>query len=101
MTASICADAGGGDQNPSERGVIGEGEHRPGFLHFPKKPFVANGARCDLSTAQVLVHACVRHFWGRPESTRSGRWSMIAVGQVGWGVGASDARKPEARALLN
>src|SRR5262249_47457853 len=25
------------------------------FLHFPKKLFVANSARCDLSTAQVLA----------------------------------------------
>src|SRR5262249_45522920 len=34
---------------------------------FRKKPFVAKAAGCDLSTAQVLGHACVRHFWGRPE----------------------------------
>src|SRR5262249_43180116 len=25
-------------------------------LHFPKKPFVAKAARCDLSTVQALVH---------------------------------------------
>ena len=39
----------------------------PFFLHFPKKPFVAKAARCDLSTVQVLERACVRRFWGRPE----------------------------------
>src|SRR5262249_24420376 len=38
----------------------------PFFLHFPKKLFVAKGARCDLSTAQVLERACLRHFWGGP-----------------------------------
>jgi hypothetical protein len=38
-----------------------------GFLHFPKKPFVANRAGCGRLTAQVIAHACVRHFWGRPE----------------------------------
>src|SRR5260370_32043490 len=27
-----------------------------GFLHFPKKPFVAKAAGCDLSTVQVVVH---------------------------------------------
>ena len=42
---------------------------RPGLLHFPKKPFVAKAARCELSTAQVLVNACVRHFWGGPYPT--------------------------------
>jgi len=53
---------GGGDHQASKRGVIGEGEHRPGFLHFPKKPFVAKAARCDLSTVQVLVHICRVYF---------------------------------------
>ena len=40
---------------------------RPGFLHFPKKPFALKAARCDLSTVQVLARTCVRHFWGKPE----------------------------------
>jgi hypothetical protein len=55
-------DCGGGDHQASKRGGIGKGEHRPGFLHFPKKLFVAKVARCDLSTAQVVVHICRMHF---------------------------------------
>jgi hypothetical protein len=33
-----------------------------GVQHFPKKPFVAKAAGCDLSTAQVLVHTYSVHF---------------------------------------
>ena len=62
-TANARGGESGWRRSPSkQRGVIGEGEHRPGFLHFPKKPFVAKAARCDLSTVQVLVHICRVYF---------------------------------------
>ena len=60
----MCTALRGSDHQASKRGIIGEGEHRPGFLHFPKKPFVAKAARCDLSTVQVqvVVHTYRLHF---------------------------------------
>src|SRR5215831_11043162 len=60
---------------PDKRAFVRDARH--GFLHFRKKPFVAKVARCDLSTVQVLERACLRHFWGRPESF------LIGVGAAG------------------
>jgi len=37
------------------RRALGKWTFAPGFLHSPKKPFVAKAGGCDVSTVQVLV----------------------------------------------